>query len=96
MFAAGDELLDAVEHVVVAIARGRGAQRRRVGADVRLGQAERAEHFARASGTSQRCFCASLAKAISMLQTGQLLTLMTVEVPPSPAAISSRISASDR
>ncbi|MNY11981.1 hypothetical protein D3C86_1450390 [compost metagenome] len=50
----------------------------------------------RASGASHCCFCASLAKAISMLHTGQLFTLMTVEVPPSPAAISSRISASDR
>ncbi len=50
----------------------------------------------RASGTSHCCFCASFANAISMLHTGQLFTLMTVEVPPSPAAISSRISASDK
>jgi hypothetical protein len=49
----------------------------------------------RASGTSQRCFCASLAQAIMIEQTGQLFTEITVEVAPSPAATSSRISASD-
>ena len=46
----------------------------------------------RASGTRKRCFCSSLAKAIRIEQTGQLLTLTMVLVAPSPAAISSRIS----
>jgi hypothetical protein len=46
----------------------------------------------RARGLRKRCFWSSLPKAIRMEQTGQLLTLTTVEVPPSPAAISSRIS----
>ncbi|MNL28409.1 hypothetical protein D3C87_1500500 [compost metagenome] len=46
VLAAGDELLHAVEHVVVAIAPGGGAQRGGVRADVRLGQAERAQHLA--------------------------------------------------
>ena len=50
----------------------------------------------RASGFRNCCFCASLAKPIRIEQTGQLLTLMTVEVPPSPAAISSRMRASAR
>ena len=89
MLAAGDELLDAVEHVVVAVAARRGAQR---GASEPTWGSVRQKAPSispRASGTSHCCFCASLAKAISMLHTGQLLTLMTVEVPPSPAAISS-------
>ena len=50
----------------------------------------------RASGFSHCAFCASLAQAIRIEQTGQLLTLTTVEVAPSPAAISSRITASAR
>jgi hypothetical protein len=50
----------------------------------------------RASGLRKRCFWSSLPKAIRIEQTGQLLTLTTVDVPPSPAAISSRISASAR
>ena len=47
-----------------------------------------------ASGLSQCSFCASLPQAIRIEQTGQLLTEMMVEVPPSPAAISSSTSAS--
>ncbi len=47
-----------------------------------------------ASGLSQRSFCASLPQAIRIEQTGQLFTEMMVEVAPSPAAISSMITAS--
>jgi hypothetical protein len=50
----------------------------------------------RASGLRKRCFWSALPKAIRMEHTGQLLTLTTVLVAPSPAAISSRISASAR
>ena len=46
VLAAGDELLDAVEHVVVAVAHGGGLQPAGLGADMRLGQAEGAEHVA--------------------------------------------------
>ena len=48
----------------------------------------------RASGTRKRCFCSSLAQAMRIEQTGQLLTLMIVDVAPSPAAISSSATAS--
>ena len=50
----------------------------------------------RASGLRKRSFCASFANAIMIVFTGQLVTLMMVEVAPSPAAISSRISDTDR
>jgi hypothetical protein len=50
----------------------------------------------RASGFSHRSFCASFAHAIRIEQTGQLLTLTIVDVAPSPAAISSRMTASAR
>ena len=46
VLAAGDELLDAVEHVMVAVAPRGGAQRRRVAARLRLGQRKRTEHAA--------------------------------------------------
>ena len=46
-----------------------------------------------ASGLSQRSFWASLPQAMRIEQTGQLFTEMIVEVAPSPAAISSRITA---
>ncbi len=46
VLARGDELLGAVQHVVVAVATGGGADRRGVRAHVRLGEAERAEHVA--------------------------------------------------
>jgi hypothetical protein len=50
----------------------------------------------RASGFSQRSFCACVPQAMRIEQTGQLLTLTMVEVAPSPAAISSRMTASAR
>mmetsp|Transcript_5031 Transcript_5031/g.18550 ORF Transcript_5031/g.18550 Transcript_5031/m.18550 type:complete len:563 (+) Transcript_5031:3103-4791(+) len=50
VLATGDELLDAVEHVVVAVAHGRRAQAAGLGAHMRLGQAERAEHVAARQG----------------------------------------------
>ena len=46
VFAAGDELLDAVEYVGIAVTRGGGAQGRGVAAGMGLGQAERAKHIA--------------------------------------------------
>ena len=46
VFATGDELLDAIDDVAVAIAHGSGAQRRGVRPDVRLGQAESAQQLA--------------------------------------------------
>jgi hypothetical protein len=50
----------------------------------------------RASGFSHCSFCSAVAHAIRIEQTGQLLTLTIVEVAPSPAAISSRMTASAR
>jgi hypothetical protein len=46
VLAGGDELLDAVEDEIVAVALGAGGDRRRVGTGVRLGEAEAAEHLA--------------------------------------------------
>jgi hypothetical protein len=46
VLAGGDELLDAVEDEIVAIAVGAGGDRRRIGAGMRLGEAEAAEHLA--------------------------------------------------
>ena len=46
VLARGDELLDAVQHIVVAVKRRGRAQAGRVGADVRLSQTERAKHLA--------------------------------------------------
>ena len=48
----------------------------------------------RASGVSHCFFCASLPYIIRMALTGQLVTLMVVLTPPSPAAISSSTRAS--
>ena len=50
----------------------------------------------RASGLSHSSFCASFPQAIRIEHPGQLLTLTMVEVAPSPAAISSRMTASAR
>ena len=50
----------------------------------------------RASGSSHCFFCAALPYFIRMALTGQLVTLITVLVPPSPAAISSSTKASER
>ena len=50
----------------------------------------------RASGFSHCSFWASFAYVIRIEQTGQLLTLTIVDVAPSPAAISSRMTASAR
>ncbi len=46
ILATRDELLDAVDDVAVAVFHRRRAQRRRIAAHMRLGQAERAQHFA--------------------------------------------------
>ncbi len=46
IFAAGDELLDAVEHVLIALLHRRGAQRRGTAARCGSGQAEDAQHLA--------------------------------------------------
>ena len=46
VLAAGDELLDAVQHVLAAVAQRRRLQAVGLRADVRLGEAERAEHVA--------------------------------------------------
>jgi hypothetical protein len=46
VLAGGDELLDAVEDEMIAIAVGAGADRRRIGTGMRLGEAEAAEHLA--------------------------------------------------
>ena len=45
--AVGDERLGAVHHVVVAVADRRGAHRREVGADARLGHRDRGDELAR-------------------------------------------------
>ena len=49
----------------------------------------------RASGISQRSFCASVPKALIGPQTTEFCTLTMVLVAPSPAAISSSATASD-
>jgi hypothetical protein len=46
VLAGGDELLDAVEDEMIAIAVGAGGDRRRIGTGMRFGQAEAAEHLA--------------------------------------------------
>jgi hypothetical protein len=46
VLAGGDELLDAVEDEMIAVAVGAGGDRRRIGAGMRFGQAEAAEHLA--------------------------------------------------
>ena len=50
VLAAGDELLYAVDDVIAPVLDRRGAQGRSVGADMRLGQAERAQHLAARQG----------------------------------------------
>jgi hypothetical protein len=50
----------------------------------------------RASGVEPLLLLGLVAVGIRMALTGQLVTLTTVLVPPSPAAISSRTSASVR
>ena len=55
------------------------------------------EEIAAGDGGVSHCFfCASLPYIIKMALTGQLVTLMVVLTPPSPAAISSSTSASVR
>ena len=49
----------------------------------------------RASGASQRSFCASVPNARIGPQTTEFCTLTIVDVAPSPAAISSSATASD-
>ena len=51
ILATGDELLDAIDHVAVALFGGRGAQRAGVRPDMGFGQAESAQHLS----TCQRC-----------------------------------------
>jgi len=46
VFTAGDELLHAIDDVLITFFGGRGAQGRRVRAHVRLGQTEGAKHVA--------------------------------------------------
>src|SRR3989344_1423858 len=46
VLATGDELLDAVDHIFVALLDGGGAQCGGVGTHMRLGQAKRTQHFA--------------------------------------------------
>ena len=81
------------EHVVVAVAHARVVRRprprcRRAARSGRTRRACRRAPAASATAPSARR-CRS---AMRIEQTGQLLTLTMVEVPPSPAAISSRIS----
>ena len=45
VLATGDELLDAIQHIVIAVSDRCGAQGRGVAAHMRLGQAEGAEHL---------------------------------------------------
>ncbi len=76
VLAAGDELLDAVEHVVVAVAAPRWSSGRRPREPTCGSVRQNAPSISpRASGFSQRSFCASLPQAIRIEHTGQLLTL---------------------
>ena len=61
VLAAGDELLDAVDHVVAAVFHRRGAQRGRVGTHMRFGQAKRAEHVALGQGAQPTLFLCGVA-----------------------------------
>jgi hypothetical protein len=74
---------------------GTGGDRRGIGAGVRLGQAEAAEHVATGQRLQVFSFCASLPYFMVMPQASEFCTLTMVEVAPSPAAISSSISTSD-
>ena len=76
VLAAGDELLDAVEHVVVAVARPPSSSGRRPREPTCGSVRQNAPSISpRASGFSHCSFCASFAHAIRIEQTGQLLTL---------------------
>jgi hypothetical protein len=87
VLAAGDELLDAVEHVLVALSplARRAVVRRPPASEPTCGSVrQKAPSISpRASGTRKRCCWSSLPKAIRMEQTGQLLTLTMVLVAPS-------------
>ena len=77
VLAAGDELLDAVEHVVVAVAHGAWCAAPPASrADVRLGQAEGAEHLAARQRPQPLLLLRVVARTPSGCEhTGQLLTL---------------------
>jgi hypothetical protein len=90
-----DELLDAVQHVMVAVALGARRDRAGVGADVRLGQAEAAERLAARERARYFAFCVSSPNAWIGPHTTEFCTLTIVLVAPSPAAISSSVSASE-
>jgi hypothetical protein len=95
VLAGGDELLDAVEHELVAVASARvviAEASEPVCGSVRQKQPS---FSPRASGFSHSSFCASCRSFMVMPQASEFCTLTMVEVAPSPAAISSSVSTSD-
>ena len=71
---------------------GPGAQRGRVRARVRLGEAEAAERLAGAQRGSQRRFCSSVPQRSIEPQTSEVWTETTVRTAESPRPTSSTIS----
>jgi hypothetical protein len=61
--AVGDERLLPVEHVVVALVDGRGADALQVGPGLGLGHRDRRDQLAGRQPGNQRCFCSSFALA---------------------------------
>ena len=62
VFATGDELFDAVQHVVVTLQHGRGPQATGFAAHLRFGQAKRAQHVAARQGFQEAFFLISVAE----------------------------------
>ena len=92
---AGDELLDAVRDVVVAVAARWSSAAARLRSHVRLGEAERAQHVA-AREQFEKAPSAPRSQRRHQDQLPGQLTLTTVLVAPSPAAISSSTTDSVR
>ena len=80
VLARGDELLGAVEHVVVAVTPRAGLQVAGVGAGLRLGQAKQPSHLAAGQWSAgSAAFCASVPNFRIGTQPTELCTLMMVE-----------------
>jgi hypothetical protein len=96
VLAAGDELLDAVDDVLVASRTAVVAEPEASLPTCGSVRQKAPSSLPCASGSSHCFFCCALPYFIRMALTGQLVTLITVLVPPSPAAISSSTRASVR
>ena len=93
MFTRGDELLGAVDDILIAVAQCAGLQCSRIRSGLRLGEAEAAQHPAGGERTQVLLLQIVAAEVEQRTHTTELLTLRMVEQAPSPAAISSIASA---